>query len=339
MSRSIRAAVLRRTGQELSVEEINSFPLTFGQVLVRISYSGICRSQLMEQLGKRGEDKWLPHLLGHEGYGLVEEIGPGVTKCKPGDRVVLSWIAASGINADNPKYLDSSGLNVNSGKITTFSNFSVISEDRLFLAPQGFSEEFLPLFGCAVLTGGGMAIKYGESVDTKEVCVIGFGGIGSAAALVLKGMGKPSVTIVEKSFEKRQIAQSLGFEKIYANLSDIIDKFDLVIEASGTAGAIEEGFSSLSNTGTLVFASHPEVGSKISLDPHELIKGKRIFGTWGGDVNPDDDTKVIADYLSKSGANLDLLIGDLFTIDEVNEALAYLDSGKPGRPILKLNEV
>ena len=339
MSRNLKAAVLRRTGQGLSVEELKSFPLTFGQVLVKIRYSGICRSQLMEQLGKRGEDKWLPHLLGHEGYGVVEEIGPGVTKCMPGDHVVLSWIEASGIDADNPKYLDSNGSNINSGKITTFSNFSVISENRLFLAPQGFNEEFLPLFGCAVLTGGGMAIEYGESANTKEVCVIGFGGIGSAAALVLRGMGKPSVAIIEKSFDKRQVAQSLGFEKIYADFSEVTEKFDLVIEASGTAGAIEDGFSSLSGTGTLVFASHPEAGAKISLDPHELIKGKRIFGTWGGDVNPDEDARIIADYLTKSGANLDLLIGDLFTIDEVNEGLAYLDSGKPGRPILNLNEV
>ncbi len=339
MSRNLKAAVLRHTGQKLSVEEIKSCPLTLGQVLVKIKYSGICRSQLMEQLGNRGEDKWLPHLLGHEGYGVVEDIGPGVTKCKPGDRVVLSWIAASGIEADNPKYLDSNGSNINSGKITTFSNFSVISENRLFLAPQGFKEEFLPLFGCAVLTGGGMAIKYGESVETKAVCIIGFGGIGSAAALVLKGMGKLSVTIIEKSFDKRQVARSLGFEKIYADLSEVTEKFDLVIEASGTAGAIEDGFSSLSRTGILVFASHPETGAKISLDPHELIKGKRIYGTWGGEVNPDEDARIIADYLSKSGANLDLLIGDLFTIDEVNEGLAYLDSGKPGRPILNLNEV
>ena len=184
-----------------------------------------------------------------------------------------------------------------------------------------------------------MAIKYGRSIDVNKICVIGFGGIGSAAALVLKGMGKPSIEIVEKSLEKRQMAQNLGFEDIYSDLLGSSGNFDLVIEASGEVTAIEEGFASLSDVGTLVFASHPEAGSKISLDPHDLIKGKKVFGTWGGDVNPDENIKIIGEFLVKSGANLDLLIGDLFTIDEVNEGLAYLDSGKPGRPILKLNEV
>ena len=339
MSRNLIAAVLRQTGQELSVEVIKSRPLSSGQVLVRILYSGICRSQVMEQKGKRGEDKWLPHLLGHEGFGVVEEIGADVTKCAPGDRVVMSWVEGSGINADNPTYSDLNGEIVNSGKITTFSNFSVISENRLFSAPQGFSEKFLPLFGCALLTGGGMAIKYGRSIDVNKICIIGFGGIGSAAALVLKGMRKPSIEIVEKSLEKRQMAQNLGFEDIYSDLLGSSGNFDLVIEASGEVTAIEEGFASLSDVGTLVFASHPEAGSKISLDPHDLIKGKKVFGTWGGDVNPDENIKIIGEFLVKSGANLDLLIGDLFTIDEVNEGLAYLDSGKPGRPILKLNEV
>lgn len=339
MSRNLRAAVLRRVGHGLSVEELKSSPLSFGQVLVKIYYSGICRSQQMEQKGRRGEDKWLPHLLGHEGFGVVEEIGEGVTKCKPGDRVVMSWVEGRGINADNPILSDSNGEIVNSGKITTFSNFSVISENRVFLAPQGFSDKFLPLFGCALLTGGGMAIKYGKSVEVKKVCVIGFGGIGSAAALVLKGMDKSLVHIVEKSPAKRQMALSLGFKNVHSELPPSSGDFDLVVEASGTIDAIERGFANLNDSGTLVFASHPKTGSKISLDPHDLIKGKRIFGTWGGDVNPDEDMAVIGDFLLKTGANLDLLIGELFTIDEVNEGLAYLDSGKPGRPLLQLNEV
>jgi S-(hydroxymethyl)glutathione dehydrogenase/alcohol dehydrogenase len=339
VSRNIKAAVLRTTGAELSIEDIVSCPLAHGQVLVKMYYSGICRSQLMEQQGMRGVDKWLPHLLGHEGYGVVQEVGPGVTKCKPGDHVILSWVAGSGINAENAIYKDAQERLVNSGKVTTFSNYSVVSENRVYPAPAGFSERFLALFGCALLTGGGMALKYGESDLVKKICVIGFGGIGSAAALVLEGMGKSHIDIVEKSPEKRNQAIKMGFRNLYEKINNGQCDYDLVIEASGTIEAIEDGFAILKDSGTLVFASHPEVGSKIALDPHELIKGKKIFGTWGGDGNPDSDMGRIAEYIRKSGVNLDLLLGKTFTIDEVNDGLAYLDSGKPGRPLLILNEV
>ena len=338
MPRNTRAAILRTLGEELSVEVVEYGPLSYGQVLVKINYSGICRSQLMEQQGMRGADNWIPHLLGHEGYGVVEEIGDGVTKCLPGDKVVLSWVAGSGLNAENAIYTDADQNVVNSGKVTTFSRFSVVSENRLYLAPMGFSERFLALFGCALLTGGGMALKYGFSETVKKVCVIGFGGIGSASALVLKGMGKSHIDIVESSPEKKTQALQLGFTNVYSRIAETSNNYDLVIEATGTIEAIEKGFAQLSNSGTLVFASHPEAGLKISLDPHDLIKGKRIFGTWGGDVDPDSEMANIGKYIARSGSNLELLIGDTFTIDEVNKGLAYLDSGKPGRPLLKLDE-
>ncbi len=339
MTKSIRAAVLRKSGAELSIEDIVSEPLIHGQVLIKMHYSGICRSQLMEQQGLRGVDKWLPHLLGHEGYGVVQEIGAGVTKCGPGDHVILSWVAGAGINAKNALYKDAQGNRVNSGKITTFSSYTVVSENRIFPAPVGFSERLLALFGCALLTGGGMALKYGENDLVQKVCVIGFGGIGSAAALVLAGMNKSRIDIVEKSSEKRAQALHMRFNNVHEDISDGPSDYDLVIEASGTTDAIETGFANLKDSGILVFASHPEAGSKIALDPHDLIKGKKIFGTWGGDVNPDLDMTRIGEYIRKSGVNLELLLGETFTIDEVNNGLAYLDSGKPGRPLLILNEV
>jgi len=335
----VKAAILRETGRELSVEDLESCTLSQGQVLVKMLYSGVCRSQLMEQMGMRGEDKWLPHLLGHEGFGVVEEVGDGVTKCKPGDRVVLSWVEGLGINAANAVYFDANNEIINSGKVTTFSNYSVVSENRLFLAPKEFNEKFLALFGCALLTGGGMALKYGHSEVVGKVCLIGFGGIGSAAALVLKGMGKSNIDVFEKSAEKRDQAIKLGFVNVYSELNQCANDYDLVIEASGTIEAIERGFAKLSNSGTLVFASHPEIGEKISIDPHDLIKGKKIYGTWGGDVSPDTDISRIAELLANSGSNLDLLLGEVFTIEEVNKGLAYLDSGKAGRPLLIFNEV
>lgn len=290
----------------------------------------------MEQQGKRGVDKWIPHLLGHEGFGEVLAIGPGVTKCNVGSRVILSWIVSLGINAETARYTDADGEIVNSGKVTTFSTITVVSENRVFVAPSGFKDELLPLFGCAILTGGGMALKYASEAKADAICIVGFGGIGSAAALVLKGMGMTRVDIIESSIEKRSLAHRLGFNNIYPNFTESSKNYSLVIEASGDITAIEKGFESLSKTGVLVFATHPGVGMKICLEPHGLIQGKRIFGTWGGEVNPDVDAIAIAKLLLASGANLDLLLGETFTIDEVNEGLAYLDSGKCGRPILKL---
>ena len=339
MARRLRAAVLRKTGESLTVEELIVSPLVQGQVLVKLNYAGVCRSQIMEQRGERGEDKWLPHLLGHEGFGEVIEIGPKVTRCKVGDRVILSWIKGAGIEAINPTYLDENGLIVNSGKVTTFSNYSVVSENRIYAAPDGFEDEFLPLFGCALLTGGGMALKYGQVSNISKICILGFGGVGSAAALVLKGLGNKNIDIVDLAEEKLNVADYLGFERTSDSIEDFDQRYDLIIESSGTIEGIHKGFENLTDTGTLVFASHPKEGGSISLNPFELIKGKKIFGTWGGDVTPQMHISDIARLLKSSESDLSLLIGPTFSLSEINQALSYLDSGRPGRPLLKLNEV
>jgi S-(hydroxymethyl)glutathione dehydrogenase / alcohol dehydrogenase len=178
------------------------------------------------------------------------------------------------------------------------------------------------------LTGGGMALKYASEVKDDNYCIVGFGGIGSAAALALKGMGKTRVDVIESSVEKRELANRLGFNHVYSTFTESPKNYSLVIEASGSVTAIEKGFKSLSRKGVLVFATHPEEGIKLCLDPYDLIQGKRIFGTWGGGVSPDDDANTIANLIVASEANLDLLLGKTFTIDEVNEGMAFLDTGK-----------
>src|SRR5688572_23224243 len=102
--RSMKAAILVEQNQPLIVEEIG-LPevLDVGQVLVKVQYSGICGSQLGEIDGAKGEDKFLPHLLGHEGSGTVEAVGPGVRFVKPGDPVVLHWRKSQGIEAVPPR--------------------------------------------------------------------------------------------------------------------------------------------------------------------------------------------------------------------------------------------
>lgn len=335
-----KAAVLIETGKPLEIHELVVPELQLGQILVQNQYSGICRSQLMESNGARGVDKWLPHLLGHEGFGTVQEVGPGVTKVREGDEVVISWIQGTGISAINPQFSSTQGMRVNSGSSTTFCEYSIVSEDRVFLSPKGFNNDLLPLFGCAFLTGGGMVLEILEGAhnqDQQQVLVLGFGGVGISAALILQSYPNIDITIVESSTFRRELATRLGFQKVMSEIDlgapDKL-KFDLCFESAGTAESIELGFKSIKDRATLVFASHPRSGDLIRLDPYDLIKGKTIKGTWGGGLPPEVMIKEIGEKLLKSPADLSLLIGPKFNLAQVNDGLAYLADGKPGKPLI-----
>jgi len=340
MAQTFKAAVLVEPGRPLEIYEIFKPELQFGQVLTQNHFSGVCRSQLMESSGARGEDKWLPHLLGHEGFGKVIEVGPGVTKVKVGDEVIISWISGDGVGSSNPNLTSTSGLRINSGASTTFSEISVVSENRIFLAPKGFDDSLLPFFGCAFLTGGGMVLKTLEGSfqrDELRVLVLGFGGVGTSAALILQSFSNLDVTVVEPSESRRELAVQLGFSKVVSDLSLLTNddpKFDYCFESAGTAESIETGFKSISDLGTLVFASHPKNGDLIRLDPYDLIKGKTIKGTWGGGMPPEVLIEEIALRLQQSPSDLSKLVGPKFELNRINEAMAYLAEGKPGKPLI-----
>ena len=120
------------------VDEITLPPLKPGQVLVEIKYSGVCHTQLLEVRGHRGPDPYLPHCLGHEGSGVVVEVGPKVEKVKPGDTAILSWMKGSGANVAGSIF-EWNGQKVNAGAITTFSRYSILSENRITSIASDFS--------------------------------------------------------------------------------------------------------------------------------------------------------------------------------------------------------
>jgi S-(hydroxymethyl)glutathione dehydrogenase/alcohol dehydrogenase len=142
------AALLVQTGAPLVLAEIDIPALKPGQVLVEIAYSGACGTQVMEWRGDKGEDKWVPHCLGHEGTGTVLETGSAVTKVKAGDKVVLSWIKGSGIEAGGAVYAWGD-KKVNAGGVTTFQRHAVVSENRLTLLPAELSMELQRVEGPA----------------------------------------------------------------------------------------------------------------------------------------------------------------------------------------------
>ena len=343
--RKTLAAVLEKVGEPLAIREIEIPHLIFGQVLVKILFSGVCRSQLMEISGCRGKDNWLPHLLGHEGSGEVIEIGPGVTKVKPGDKVVLGWIKSSGIDAEPAKYRYKNKL-INSGRVTTFSNYSVISESRLNKLPNGLALDEAVLYGCALPTGAGMVMNELDIRPSNSVLILGIGGVGISALLMLKAFGTKKIIAVDKIQSKVDFALTLGVkyalnssEKNFNNeIKKIIgDGVDFCIESSGKVQTIELGFSMIKKGGgQLLFASHPPSEEKINILPYDLICGKKISGSWGGGVNPDKDISRIYRKLKKNGISLASLIKKRYKLTEINQAISDLELGLVFRPIIEM---
>src|SRR5688500_1654031 len=162
------AAILVEQKAPLVVDEVEVPEPTFGQVLVRVLRSGICGSQLGEIDGKKGPDRWLPHLLGHGATGLVEQVGPHVSTVKPGDRVVLHWRPGAGIAAPTASYAGK-GKKLNAGQATPFQERTVVSEDRVPKVPAALDADVGVLYGCALATAFGCLandarLKPGESV-------------------------------------------------------------------------------------------------------------------------------------------------------------------------------
>lgn len=339
------AAVLEQCGQPLRLLELEIPKLKRGQVLVQIHYSAICRSQLMEVNGFRGDDKWLPHLLGHEASGVVVDVGPDVTKAKVGDEVILTWIKSSGIESATPQY-SHYGRTINAGPITTFSNYSVVSENRVVLKPDELDMDVAVLFGCALATGSGMALNEIQPADSDLILVLGLGGVGMGALLTLLALGHRNVFAADKDHTKLALAKSFGASALkVASKTGFLNSvkrtvpqgFNYCIEAGGSAETIELGFAALNPTsGTLLFASHPPNEERIALSPHELISGKHIRGSWGGAIAPDGDIPRLAKLFSGNRAQLETLIQNKFELNQINRAVELFSNGSIFRPIIKM---
>lgn len=337
--------MLSQPGTDLEIVEVDSPELTVGQVMVRLSYSGVCRSQLMEVRGLRGDDPWLPHMLGHEGVGTVIRVGPGVTKVKEGDKVILGWVPGTGLEAAPATFSAVDGRTINAGRVTTFSEMTIVSENRVYRKPPEIDDKESVLFGCALLTGAGMVLNQARPVGGQSMLINGLGGVG-LAALIATDTSRISVLVCDPDANKRKIACELGavaaFDGQAPRLSDAVRQLiasgvDVAIDASGTVQGLEAAFDALNpNHGRLVFASHPPNGDVMRIDPHALLRGRQIVGSWGGDAHPDVDIPRLTKTLVRRGIDLSFMIAKTYTLTDVNSALQNLESGTAIRPLLAL---
>ncbi|MBW2975681.1 zinc-binding dehydrogenase [Candidatus Woesearchaeota archaeon] len=338
-----KAAVLVETGKPLELLEIEIPSLKPGQVLVDIAFSGICHTQILECRGYRGEDKYLPHCLGHEGSGVVREVGEGVTKVKPGDKVILSWMKGSG--ADVPGTVYGWGENkVNSGGITTFSRQSVISENRLTAIDKDIPMEEAAMLGCAAATGLGSVLNVARPSQGQSLAVFGIGGIGlcAVAGAVIAGCSK--VIAVDINEEKFKLAKEMGATHLInaaksnpaMEINKICPNLDFAVESSGVPDVMAQALESVRNQGgTAVIIGNARYGEKLCIDPRQLNMGKRLFGTWGGDNVPDKHFPYYMELISSGRLNLKPLMKK-YNLEDINKAIDDLEEGKAIRPLVDM---
>ncbi len=345
----MKAAILYKTGEKLVIENNIEIPeLKRGQILVKIAYSGICHSQINEIRGDRGEDKYLPHMLGHEATGIVEKTGPDVSKIIPGDKVVLGWIKGQGIDAGGTTY-KLGNKNINAGPVTTFSDYSIVSENRCIKLPDCVPMKEGVLLGCAIPTGAGIVINELKPEKDKTIVIYGMGGIGLSSLIATKLYDFKKTIVVDVEERKLELAKSIGADvTINSRDNDPVDMIrqltdnigvDYSIDAAGFVTTIEQAFKSVKNNGGLcVFASHPKEGEKIQLDPYDLICGKQIKGSWGGGCNPDKDIPEFAKLYKKGHLPFKKLLSRSYFLKDINSAIEDIYSRKIERAVVEIDK-
>ena len=337
-----KAAFLRNVGGPLIIEELEIPKLTGGQVLVQILCSGLCRSQLNEINGRKGKE-FIPHLLGHEASGFVVEIGDGVKKVRPQDYVVCSWIKGSGLKSSSAIYYQGKTGKVNAGPVATFASYAVVAENGLVKVPDELPPPVAAILGCAVPTGAGIIDNFKIAGRDKKLAIFGIGGVGAGALLRAVAVGLECYAFDLKPWKLDWAREKLGvktvnvlFDDVIFSISEFIRFFDFSIECSGSRIAMEMAFECLKDDGTAIIAGNLKPGEKISIDPYELIKGKELKGTWGGECVIDKEIPFYAAEYLEGKMAIDKMISKIYPFDKINEGLKDLEEGKLIRGVVRM---
>jgi len=344
----MKAAILVESKQPLIIDNI-TLPenLEFGQVLVDVHYSGICGAQINEIDAAKGPDKFLPHLLGHEGSGVVREVGPGVTTVKVDDHVVLHWRPSKGIQSPTPKY-NWEGKVVNAGWVTTFNDQTIISENRLTVIPNNFDMKIAPLFGCAVTTAFGVVNNDAQVKVGQSVVIFGIGGVGLNIAQAANMVSAHPIVGVDLLEHKLEMGKKFGLthavvggkEPVNDIIRDIVGAqgADVVIDSTGNSRVIEQAYELTHPDGKTILVGVPRKGDNVNIYSLPLHFNKVLTGSHGGDAVPDLEIPRYIRLMESGKMNLNGLITHEFGLNHINEALDLFRSGEAGRIIININQ-
>jgi Zn-dependent alcohol dehydrogenase len=368
----MRAAVLREAGRPLVIEDVTLEVPHAGEVLVRVEAAGICHTDYHYMTGDMTAP--LPLVLGHEGCGIVEALGPDTTgRVKVGDRVALMWRPRCGecaacvsgnpvlcvlgrVQATTGGLLDGTSRLSESRPgepdeqlhhflgVSCFAERVVTSERSVVVVPDGVSPEIAAIAGCAVITGVGAVLNVVDDAAGRPMAIFGAGGVGLSAVMGARLVGANPIIVVDVDDDKLALAKEFGATHVVnASNGDAVDAILAIapdgarwaIEAIGRPSTLEQAFAAVEAGGTVVAVGLGGVDTTFAVPINQLVqRQKRIVGSLYGSANPRLDLPRIFELYLAGRLPLDRLLGERNTLEEVNDAYERLLAGAIGRAVI-----
>lgn len=335
----MRAALLTALNAPLTVTDVGVIPPEFGQVSVRVLSSGICGAQLAEIAGHKGNAKFIPHLLGHEGVGIVEHIGVGVTRVLPGNKVVLHWRKADGIESDFPQYIYGSKL-IKSGKVVTFAEQVVVSENRVTAVPHATPNDICALLGCGLSTALGTIERDAGVMFGESVMVIGVGGLGMNLIAAAKLAHACPIVAVDVKEEKSKLALEMG-ATLFITPRELSGQsiWDVIIDTAGNADTMAKALRCLGPSGRYIMVGQPKPGMAVAIEEANHMfegDGKMIKATQGGGFMPHIDIPRYVRMHTAGKLNLDGIITQRIRLEDINDGIDLVRNGLASRVMIEM---
>jgi Zn-dependent alcohol dehydrogenase len=366
----IRAAVLEQTGGPLTVDEVELAPPGPGEVLVRLRASGVCHSDY-DAIDGTAETR-CPAVLGHEGAGVVEEVGEGVLRVRVGDHVALSWTPSCGTCAecvrdlpwlcstawpamatgglmDGTPRLSRNGAPVyHYSFLSTFAQSCVVPERSCVPIPDDVPFEIGALLGCAVTTGVGAVWRTAGARPGDRVAVIGCGGVGLSAVMAAATVGAEPLIAVDAASQKLDAARSLGatgsveWQGSAEVTADAVRALsgggvDIAVEATGRPEAMLAAYLSTRPRGAAVLVGIAREDAVLALPVITVTRGeRRVLGSIYGSSKAERDFPEILALYRSGRLPLDRLVSHRLPLDEVERGFELMRSGDALRVVLDL---
>jgi NDMA-dependent alcohol dehydrogenase len=340
-----------------------------GEVKIRMGASGVCHSDLSIQNGTLYGGP-APLVCGHEGAGVVEEVGEGVTTVQPGDHIVVSWVpqcgrcywcgrgqpnlceagstaTMGGSLLDGTTRLTSRGAALHQMAATgTFSELAVIPEISAVKIDPGVDLKVAALIGCGVLTGAGAAINTASIVEGDSVAVVGCGGVGLNVIQGARIAGAARVIAIDRVPSKLELAKQFGATDVVdaaesnavSAVMDLTDQrgADVSFEVIGLAATIEQAINMARRGGQAILVGVPPMDVMVTLPAMLglIVQEKTVKGCWYGSSDVRRDVPRLLDLYHEGRLKLDELISREIKLDGINEAFEAMKTGEVARSVV-----